>query len=113
LIYVANPYSSHSEQTMQERYDIVEKYTAFMMKEGYDVISPIVHGHHLAINHNMPTSFEFWQKWCLALLDVCDEIHVLMIDGWKESTGLMAEIEYAEQNNLVVTYLSDAIVRDI
>lgn len=41
---------------------------------------------------------------CKSLISKCDELWVLKIDGWEQSKGVSAEIEYAESLNIPIKY---------
>lgn len=102
LIYVGSPYTHLDKGVMQNRHDQVLDITADLLNQGFHVISPIVHCHPLSIKHNMRGDFEFWKKYNFALLSKCDILLVVPIDGWKESVGLKAEIEFAQDNGISV-----------
>jgi len=101
VIYVANPYTGTSYERNQ-RFLAVEKYTAHLIRNGKTAISPIVHNHVLAFRHELPHDFGFWQNYCLSLLFACDEMHVLMLDGWEESVGVEGEIEEASEREKTI-----------
>jgi hypothetical protein len=75
------------------------------MKAGDVVFSPIVHCHEVAAKFNMPTNFDFWQRYCLNMLEQADVLDVLMIPGWEISKGVTAEIEYAMNIGIDVRYI--------
>ena len=41
-----------------------------------------------------------------SLLEMCHEVVVLMLDGWRESVGVQAEIAIARELEKPITYLS-------
>jgi Domain of unknown function (DUF1937) len=104
VIYVANPYTGTSFERNQ-RFLAVEKYTAHLIREGKTAVSPIVHCHVLAFRNGLPHDFAFWQNYCLNLLFVCDEMHVLCLDGWEDSVGVLGETTEAEDLNISITYI--------
>ena len=79
------------------------------MKQGYCVISPITHSHTIAELQDMPKDWEFWQNQDLTLLSKCDILYVALLDGWKDSVGVTAEIKYAKENNIEVIYYNPYI----
>ena len=89
MIYLAIPYSGMEELS----FEISCMITAFLMKTGKTVYSPIVHGHILATKYDLPADREFWLKHDLDVLRRCDELCVVALDGWDESVGVLAEIE--------------------
>ena len=102
LIYVGSPYTHPDNYIMQLRYDAVLDITADLLKQGFHVISPIVHCHPLSVKHKMMPDFEFWQRYNFALLSKCDVLLVVPLKSWKESIGLNAEISFAIENNISV-----------
>lgn len=97
MIYVISPYTHEVPSIMYKRYKDVMKYTAELMNSGLIAFSPIVHCHQLAIEHELPKTFEFWEKWCIGMLDVSTEVHLLMLDGWTTSKGVKAELDYSDK----------------
>jgi hypothetical protein len=53
----------------------------------------------------MPTDWEFWMDFCIALLSKCDRMVVAKIPGWEESKGVQAEIRYAQDHGIPVEYI--------
>lgn len=111
LIYLASPYTAKNEdgtpdkKLMHERYRAAAKQTAIMLKAGRHTFSPIVHSHPLADDFGLPTSWEFWQVVDRRMLRACDEMQVLTLPGWKESTGVTAEIEFCHAIGMKVTFI--------
>lgn len=96
--YVASPYSgTPSEQS--SRHAAVEHYTAWLLRHEHHCFSPIVHCHHLTINHSLPGDAIFWQEYNFAMLRVASTLHVLNLLGAAESKGLAGEIAYAASIN--------------
>jgi hypothetical protein len=110
MIYVASPYSHPNEAVRIERFNKVSQFVAELVYQGHCPISPITYGHTLLSYKDMPTDFEFWNNFCLSLLSKSDTMYVYMIDGWKESKGLNAEIEFAENNNIKIEYIEEIII---
>lgn len=96
-IYLATPYTSTNPVTVDYRVRAVNKVAADFMKAGHVVFSPISHSHTIAMENNLPTTFEFWQVQNHAFIDWADMVMILTIPGWKESKGVADEIEYARK----------------
>jgi len=104
VIYLASPYS-HADQAVREaRYHAACRATAAMLKTGLVVFSPIVHSHPL-VAFDLPTGWDFWGRVDRAYLVRCDELVVLMLDGWQESAGVRAEIALARDLGKPVRFL--------
>ena len=95
LIYLAGPYSDPSESVVEHRYDAHLEAAAQLIAAGSLVFSPIAHTHPLAMAHELPADFDFWRQFDERMIDACDKVVVLCIDGWDRSTGVQAELEYA------------------
>lgn len=99
MIYLASPYSSPDAAIMEWRFDAVCRAAGLLMKAGHVVYSPIAHSHPIAMRCNMPTDFEFWRHIDETMIARCDEVVVLLIDGWAGSAGIGSEIEIARRLN--------------
>lgn len=104
MIYIASPYTHKDESVIAERYNLVEKFTAHMLNKNLAVYSPIVHCHYIAKNHKLPTDFNFWKTYNIAMLSSATELYVLRLKDWEKSVGVAAEIQYAINNSIKVSY---------
>lgn len=106
LIYLASPYSSPSTLVREQRHTIAEWATAQLVRAGYLVFGPIVHSHDMAKSHGMPGEWAFWWSYDQRMIDKCDTMYVLCIDGWVSSTGVQAEIQHAITRGMLIRYVS-------
>lgn len=106
LIYVAAPFSDKDKSIEIKRYIYTQRYCMEELQKGYNAISPVVHWYYPAIWIGLNGDFAQFKNFCLALLDRCDSMTVLMLDGWRDSVGVRAEIERATQIKIPVTYLT-------
>lgn len=105
LVYLAQPYS-HTDATIRTaRFEAGMHAAAVLMREGMLVFSPIAHSHPIAEKHDLPGDFAFWQAFDEAVIAGCSELLVLMLDGWRESVGVRAEIEIALHRGLPIRML--------
>lgn len=104
LIYLASPYSHKNNHIQHLRYEQVCYYAAELTRQGLLVFSPIAHSHGIA-KYGLPTDWQFWQQYDEAMISRCDSLTVLMLDGWKESKGVQAEIEIAKRLGIPVEYM--------
>lgn len=102
ITYVASPYNHPDPAVVESNYQAVAKYVARETAKGRVLISPIVYGHNLLPHEDMPTDWAFWTSFCLSILERCDDMEVLELDGWDRSSGVAAEIEYAESKSMEV-----------
>jgi hypothetical protein len=75
------------------------------MQRGEMVFSPIAHSHPIAKLGMLPGSFAYWGKWNRAMMERCDSLSVLMLDGWQESSGIGGEVNHAQQMGRRIAYL--------
>jgi len=106
IIYLAIPYSHKDKRIENQRYLIVTKLAGYLMKLGHIVYSPITHSHHIARLLDLPKDFDWWKDYCLEMLNRCDELWVVCINGWDKSKGVCAEIDFAKKNNIPIYLLN-------
>ncbi len=94
MIYLASPYSSNDPAVQQQRFDAVCQVASNLMQRGFFIFSPICHSHPIA-QFGLPTDWAFWEKYDKKFLAMCDELWVLMLDGWGQSKGVLAEMNLA------------------
>jgi hypothetical protein len=78
--------------------------TAELMRAGHVVLSPIVLTHPLTA-FGLPTDWAFWERCDRELLQRCDRVFVLMLEGWERSVGVQAEIRLAAELAKPVSFL--------
>ena len=94
IVYLASPFTHKDTAVREARYQAACRQAAEMMRCGIVVFSPIAHSVAIAA-HGLPIEWAFWEKYDRAFLEMCDEVWVLMLDGWKTSVGVQAEIAMA------------------
>jgi hypothetical protein len=117
MIYLASPYSAkihdcaadmpncRDEVTEHKRYIEACYACGMLMMNGDTVYSPIAHWHLIDRLMQGSIGYEDYLAADFEMIDLCSELHVLMLDGWKESRGVTLEIEYAKLKNKPVKYL--------
>jgi len=104
MIYLASPYSDPSLKVRTNRYLAACKAAAEMMEAGTVVFSPIAHTHGIALCGGLPMGWDYWERVDREFLAACNFMTVLMLDGWRESLGVAAEIRIAEESGKHITY---------
>lgn len=94
MIYISSPFTHSDKEVERKRYEAAMSYQAFLLQNNYFPISPIVSCYPLSLAHSLPTTATFWWPYNKQLLLTCNELHVLMIDGWSQSKGVIQEIAY-------------------
>lgn len=106
-IYLAAPYSSLDANVRDARAEKIMAKAAELINSGYLVFSPITHSHEMAKKHRLPTTFEYWAEANHSMIDWCDAIFVLMIDGYEISRGVNDEISYALETSKEVIFITE------
>jgi nucleoside 2-deoxyribosyltransferase len=103
-IYLASHYSHPDADLRTLRFQQVCEIAGKMI-DGLVVFSPIAHTHPIAELCDLPTDWDYWQKYGEAMILASCKVIVACIDGWRESKGVTAEIEIAHQHSIPVEYL--------
>lgn len=106
VIYLASPYSHELAWIRGIREALVSAAGSELISRGYRVIGPITEsrGYEPYLPENITHTFEFWEAIDLHHVRHCDEVHVLCLKGWARSTGVTAEIEYAQSLGIPIVY---------
>jgi len=107
MVFVSAPYSHPIKQVTDMRVRAVAKYCAELLKNGTSCLTPITAGTCILEHTKLPSDFEFWKKMSFDMLEVCNEMHVIMLEGWNESTGVAAEIEFAKSRNIPIIFKTE------
>lgn len=106
LIYLASPYNHENDEIRIRNFEKISKIAADIVAEGGVAISPITYGHTLLqFRDNFPYDWEFWENFCKTFLSRCDELYVIMMEGWDLSRGVDEEIKYAIKVGIPITYI--------
>jgi hypothetical protein len=104
-IYIASPYSSQDPAVVEDRFEAVAQFVAKFCREGRALYSPILHFHPLSRMCQLPGDYFFWEKVNHAMIKAADELWILKLPGWDQSTGVRLEIEYAVSKDMPVRYV--------
>jgi len=104
IIYLASPYTHADPAVRQARFDAACRAAAALIRQGMTIFSPIAHTHAIT-QCGLPVDWQFWEPHDRRFLELCDELIVLMLDGWKESIGVRAEIDIALASGKSVSLL--------
>lgn len=100
-IYLAIPYSDVNKE---ESFRLANEHAARLMNEGYIVFSPISHSHSIAIQNDIPGTWEFWKEQDEAFIKWCDCMIIVCMEGWEKSKGVKAEFNVATDMKKPVFY---------
>lgn len=104
MIYLAVPYSHPDSTVRQQRFDAACRVAAALIRQGRTVFSPVSHGHPICC-HGVPSDWEAWKWLDRRFLETCNEVVVVMLDGWQKSVGVRAEIAIARWLEKPITFL--------
>ena len=98
-IYLACPYSHKDKAGRERRFEAANRAAGKLMQDGHIVFSPISHSHPVAktIGEANALSHNFWLRQDFAFIEWADEVWVLMLPGWDESTGIRLELEHVRR----------------
>lgn len=109
VVYLASPYSHEDSVVRQHRFEEVCKLHAELLRqygETTTFIGPIAMSHPVSTLGGLSdTSWNFWAEHDKALINKCDELWVIKMDGWERSTGVSAEIAYARELLIPISYV--------
>lgn len=115
MIYLACPYSHDDPEVRRMRFDAANTMAAILLKKGDMVFSPLSHTHPILCDkkaEGISHGWDFWAEFDTKILSVCRILYVIMIDGWKQSKGVIAEIGIAKGLGLPIRgiYLDGTVV---
>ena len=104
-IYLAGPYSHKDKSVREHRVEQINRKAAELMMDGNFVFSPLSHSHPISQYCRVdPCDQTFWLKQDLWILDICDEMHILCLDGWSKSRGIAQELICAKRLGMEIVY---------
>lgn len=94
LYYLATPYTKY-KGGIEKAFMAAAELTGKLLTNGYRVYSPIAHTHPVAVYGGLdPLDHSIWLPFDEAMMHACDALLVAHMDGWRESKGVMHEIEF-------------------
>lgn len=108
VIYLAGPYTHADHDIRRDRFEMLTKVAADIVRQGHIVYSPITHTHPIDLHFvrdDVHLSSDFWVDFDETFMSVCTEMVVVEIDGWQLSSGVKREIAYFEARGLPVSFL--------
>ena len=105
MIYLASPYSDEDPEIMEFRFQAVCEAASKLMLKGINVFSPIAHTHPIA-QYGLPKGFDFWERYDEWFLQHCNEMLILLIDGWGSSKGIHEERKIMNQLGKPVRFVT-------
>lgn len=92
LVYVATPYSRYP-QGLDSAYEDACEAAWWLNCAGVNHYSPIIYTHPLAAMWGVDRlDAPFWLSFDGAMMNACDALAVIKMEGWNESEGVALEI---------------------
>lgn len=105
LIYLATPYSKYAAG-MEQAFRDAASIAAVLVLKGVKVYSPICHTHPIAVHGGIdPLSHNIWLPFDEAMMNVCEALVVVKMQGWEDSYGINYEIDYFTEDHKMAFYL--------
>lgn len=119
--YLATPYSHPDSVVVQHRHDLALRAAATLWRSGIRVFCPIVHAHPInnAMANHAPSGdptgwgWEYHCEFDLHMVAACGKVIVLKMDGWDQSVGVTAEIDFAKKHKLAIFYLHPSVLNPV
>ena len=107
LVYFASPYTHADKAVRDERNKAIALACGWFMNNRRDIFffSPITHATPIAQECTLPYEWEFWAAIDECMISRCEELWVLVIPGFKKSTGVNAERKIAERLGLPIRFV--------
>lgn len=114
LIYIASPYSVVNKEELDKetirdihhsRYVCVTDYAAHLASQRRLFYAPITMTHPL-IDFGAPEEWDYWIDLDRPFMQMCNVLHVLMLDDWEKSKGVAVEIDSFLSRGLPVYYIN-------
>ncbi|MBN20661.1 MAG: hypothetical protein CL678_05170 [Bdellovibrionaceae bacterium] len=106
--YLSQPYNG-TESEKKHRASIGAQICGSFIKKGIHVLSPIVHNHallkeypHFSLEERKTLILDF----DFTLLKASQGMIVLQLEGWENSYGVNAEIEFCKKHNIPIYFLN-------
>jgi hypothetical protein len=94
-IIVVAPFNTPNEELKKRRVKTIATYCGELFKKGHIPVSALLSGLAFAEHSELPTDTLTWANFSKLYVKGCDEMHVLKLDGYLESSGVLLEIEEA------------------
>jgi len=102
MIFLTSPLT-HSDPDIWARRVLETRHAcAILAERGEHFISPVLLGEAYDELLRIDVDHAWWMGRCLPLLEVCTEVHVLPLPGWRESRGVALEVDAGKRYGLPI-----------
>ena len=104
-IIVVCPYNTPDVELKKRRVKTLGIYCAKLFREGNIPVSALLSGLAFAEHGELPTDTMTWANFSKLYIRGCDEMHVLQLEGYLNSTGVQLEIAEAMEKGIKIVYI--------
>lgn len=104
-VIVVGPYNTSDVELKKCRVHTIASYCAEIFHKGMIPVSALLSGLSFAEHAALPTDTITWANFSKQYVKGCDEMHVLKIEGYDSSRGVLLEIEEAIRLGIKVIYV--------
>jgi hypothetical protein len=117
-LFLSSPYYHPSSIVRHQRYVDAVDALAWLLKGKIWTYSSIVNCHPIAMRHDIPGDFEYWEEYNHLMILNSRGVMVLQSKGWEDSRGIADEILFAKRLGLPIHHMQKenslyAISRDL
>ena len=112
VIYLACPYTDSDPAVRKARFDVATAVAADLIRAGHIVYSPITMTHPIDMvlaGASNTLGSDYWVAFDEAFMEMCSEMVVIRLDGWKGSSGIRREIAYFTEHKKPIRYMDPPI----
>lgn len=102
MYYIAAPYWHNDSNIREERRQKTIAYSMMLTRRGILNYSPLLYSEKFKKTKVLE---EYWLEHGIRMVDACNVIRVLCLDGWDQSDGVKNEIARAEEQGKFVEYI--------
>jgi hypothetical protein len=103
IAFISGPYRAPSKRLVYRNIKAAAKVAAIVAKRGFAVICPHTNSHLVELYGQLGD--QYWLDADLELLAGCDL--VVLVDGWKSSSGALREVETSKVLGIPVYELDE------
>ena len=104
-VVVVAPFNTPDVELKKKRVHTIAVYCGELFKKGIVPVSALLLGLAIAEHNDLPTDSATWIKFNKGHVRSCDEMHVLQLDGYLNSTGVQLEIAEAMEKGIKIVYI--------
>jgi hypothetical protein len=112
-IFISAPYSHPDKDVILSRVDTLVHVVGKYMEQQLVPMCPIIHSHPILEKFDLTSDWSYWEKSCTLFLHGARRMDIIMLDGWKDSTGIKGEIEIAKSMNIPVNFIDHTNLGDL